>query len=107
MSKIYITQNKNKISKITFKHPTLMHEGAEESIRNKYQNILDTKYLLHQAREAVRSLEEELKTLEKDFSEILNIVDIEFESNKIEENITKSNMVIQNYGNDIIGRSTY
>lgn len=107
MSKVYITQNKNIISKITFKHPSLMNEGAEEYIRNKYQNILDTKYLLHQTRETVRSLEEKLKTLENDFSEILNIVDIEFESKKIEENITKSNVVIQNYGNDIIGRSTY
>ena len=107
MSKIYITQNKNKIFKINFKYPNLMHESAEESIRNKYQNILDTKYLLHQARETVRSLEEELKTLENDFSEILNIVDIEFESKEIEDNITKSNIVIQNYGNDIIGRSAY
>ena len=107
MSKVYTVYDKNKISKITFKFPNLMSSDSEESIKRMYQDILETKNLLHEARHAVRCFEEDLKIKESKFSELLNIVDIEFESKEIEGSTNKSNIMIKNYGNDFIGRSTY
>lgn len=107
MSKKYTVTDRNRIKSITFKYPEIMDSESDLQIKALYSDILNTKKLLYEYRDKVRQYENELKNKEDKFNALSNILDIEFETIEIIDNNTKSNIMIKNYGNDIIGRSTY
>lgn len=107
MSKTIIISNKNIIKSVKFKYPSLMNNNSEDLVKELYNDILKTRTELNTAREIVRSLESKLEARQKAFNDLENILEIEFETKEIKDNNTKSNIMIKNYGNDIIGRSTY
>lgn len=107
MSKTIIISNKNIIKSVKFKYPSLMNSNSEELVKELYNDILKTRAELNTARETVRELESKLEINQKAFNDLDNILDIEFETKEIKDSTTKSNIMIKNYGNDIIGRSTY
>jgi len=107
MSKTIIISDKNIIKSVKFKYPSLMNNNSEDLVKELYNDILKTRAELNAARETVRELESKLEIKQKTFNNLENILDIEFETKEIKDNTTKSNIMIKNYGNDIIGRSNY
>ena len=84
-----------------------MNSNSEDLVKELYNDILKTRAELNAARETVRELESKLEIKQKTFNNLENILDIEFETKEIKDNTTKSNIMIKNYGNDIIGKSNY
>lgn len=107
MNKTIIISDKNAIKSVKFKYPSLMNNSSEDLVKELYNDILKTRAELNTARETVRKLESKLETRQKAFNDLGSILDIEFETKEIKDNTTKSNIMIKNYGNDFIGRSTY
>lgn len=93
----------SKIKNIEFKYPSLVSEDAEDIIKNRYREILETKEALYSAREVVRELEKSLAKEEEEFRAMTHNCTIEFETYEKEYSTSTSNLFIKGQGNDILG----
>ena len=105
MKQTISTPDKTKIKSVSVKYPDLFKEDIEDEIKSKYYYILSVEEDLNTARDRVRYLEDTLSRLKNEFSQISHLIDIEFETKTKEINLSKSSIMIKNYGNDILGKS--
>lgn len=75
----------NKIKKVTFKVPKLMHEGAEEEVIGLFNDINNLKDHIADLREEASKLETKLKALEATWLCISPLLDIEYETEEGED----------------------
>ena len=92
---IIVTSDYKKIKSIKFKYPNLMASNAEDLVRKEYNEILELKNELSNARDKVRLLENSLKEKEKEFLNKQEWFSIEFET-KTKEYITKESGLVHN-----------
>ena len=92
-------ENRKKIKEIILKFPELMEKNAKEQIANEYYNILSKEEELHETRDKVRKLEDEIVKLRQEFNLKSNLFDIEFESSVKEVKSNKCSMTIQGCDN--------
>ena len=77
-------ENRKKIKEIILKFPELMEKNAKEQIANEYYNILSKEEELHEIRDKVRKLENEIVKLKQEFNLKSNLFDIEFETRGVD-----------------------
>lgn len=61
-----------------------MEKNAKEQIANEYYNILSKEEELHEIRDKVRKLENEIVKLRQEFNLKSNLFDIEFETRGVD-----------------------
>ena len=103
---ILVIEDKSRIDKITFNHPELMNDKAEDFIREKYQRLISLNNTLHDTRDKVRSLEEEYKEAEKEWNSIKTMITFTHPSRQKEYFKESCSVGIRGHGNDIIGRTS-
>lgn len=91
--KIKVT-NKDKVVAVKFKHPELMHPGADKAVVEEYHRLLYKDKELHLARERVRQLEKEYSSLEKEWASKSEMFELEFETTEKEVKTEKSFLTI-------------
>lgn len=77
-------EDRRKIKEVILKFPELMEKNAKEQIANEYYNILSKEDELHETRNKVWKLENEISKLRKEFNLKSNLFDIEFETRGVE-----------------------
>lgn len=77
-------EDRRKIKDIILKFPELMEKNAKEQIANEYYNLLSKEDELHETRDKVRKLENEIDKLRQEFNLKSNLFDIEFETRGVE-----------------------
>lgn len=97
--------DKKVIKSIIFKYPELMKDNSEELIRKEYSDIIALEEELFKQREKVRELETLLDNKKTEFNTKSILFDLEFDSSEKEITLYKANVMIQGYGNDILGKS--
>ena len=103
---VLVIEDKSRIDKITFNHPELMNDKAEDFVREKYQRLISLNNILHDARDKVRSLEEEYKEAEKEWNSIKTMITFTHPSRQKEYFKESYTVGIRGHGNDIIGRTS-
>lgn len=98
-------ENRRKIKDIIIKFPELMESNAKDRIAEEYYNILSKEDELHETRQKVWQLEEEIKRLRNDFNLKSNLFEIEFETNEKEVETSKCQVMIEGHGNSTLGKT--
>lgn len=106
MEEVIKVEDKSRIDKVTFLYPDLMHENAEEVVKEKYARLMGIEKSLQEARYKTRSLEEEYKKAQAEWNQIKTA--FTYTHPTTEKKVIKEtcDMVIKGHGNDIIGRTT-
>lgn len=98
-------ENRRKIKDIIIKFPELMESNAKNRIAEEYYNILSKEDELHETRQKVWQLEEEIKRLRNDFNLKSNLFEIEFETDEKEVETSKCQVMIEGHGNSTLGKT--
>ena len=80
-----------------------MNEGAQEEIKNDYNELLSLEEELYNAREVVRELEKKLTEKKKKFDEKTLLCTLEFETSEKEVVTYESYALFKGMGNDTLG----
>lgn len=80
-----------------------MNEGAQEEIKNDYNELLSLEEELYNAREVVRELEKKLTEKKKKFDEKTLLCTLEFETSEKEVVNYESYVLFKSMGNDTLG----
>ena len=98
-----IVEDRTKVKEVHFKYPEMMNEGAQEEIKNDYNELLSLEEELYNAREVVRELEKKLTEKKKKFDEKTLLCTLEFETSEKEVVNYESYVVFKGMGNDTLG----
>lgn len=106
MEEVIKVEDKSRIDKVTFLYPDLMHENAEEVVKERYSRLMSIEKSLQEARCTTRSLEEEYKKAQAEWNQIK--VAFTYTHPTTEKKVIKNTceMIIKGHGNDIIGKTT-
>lgn len=80
-----------------------MNEGAQEEIKNDYNELLSLEEELYNAREVVRELEKKLTEKKEKFDEKTLLCTLEFETSEKEVVNYESYVLFKSMGNDTLG----
>lgn len=98
-----IVEDRTKVREVHFKYPEMMNEGAQEEIKNDYNELLSLEEELYNAREVVRELEKKLTEKKKKFDEKTLLCTLEFETSEKEVVNYESYVLFKGMGNDTLG----
>ena len=98
-----IVEDRTKVKEVHFKYPEMMNEGAQEEIKNDYNELLSLEEELYNAREVVRELEKRLTEKKKKFDEKTLLCTLEFETSEKEVVNYESYVLFKGMGNDTLG----
>ena len=98
-----IVEDRTKVKEVHFKYPEMMNEGAQEEIKNDYNELLSLEEELYNAREVVRELEKRLTERKKKFDEKTLLCTLEFETSEKEVVNYESYVLFKSMGNDTLG----
>lgn len=96
-------EDRTKVKAVHFKYPEMMNEGAQEEIKNDYNELLSLEEELYNAREVVRELEKKLTEKKKKFDEKTLLCTLEFETSEKEVVNYESYVLFKSMGNDTLG----
>lgn len=92
------------IESIVFTFPEMINNKAEDIIRTKHNEVYSIINALDEAREKVRELEFKLEKEKALFKELTKQCTITYKKEEQQTiQVTKSNMLIKNRGNDTLG----
>lgn len=90
-------EDKSRIKDVKFKYPRIHGEGAIEEVKHLYNDMMETEHQLDDARDLVRTLENELHEKRELFYDLQNVMSLEFEEIDTEHvDVVKSNMAVIN-----------
>lgn len=98
-----IVEDRTKVKAVHFKYPEMMNEGAQEEIKNDYNELLSLEEELYDAREVVRELEKKLTEKKKKFDEKTSLCTLEFETSEKDIVNYESYVLFNGMGNDTLG----
>nr|DAU04168.1 MAG TPA: hypothetical protein [Crassvirales sp.] len=98
-----IVEDRTKVKAVHFKYPEMMNEGAQEEIKNDYNELLSLEEELYDAREVVRELEKKLTEKKKKFDEKTSLCTLEFETSEKDIVNYESYALLKGMGNDTLG----
>ena len=105
-NKYYIQEDRSKIKSITFKYPELTNEHSEEFIKSKHAQIFQLKEEISKQSRHLTTLQDQLANAQKEFQNLSELFDIEYETITKEYQVNNANIMIQGHGNSIIGKTS-